>query len=1313
MPPWGVVLNGANESMLAQGSALGDREIPYNYTSFSDREIVIRFLGREMWDLLNQLRNRRRTGRSARMLFEVLGDLWIFSRNPLLQEDLLENPRSLDALLAAMETRLERIWVRADGDTQSRVYRLVDAARRAVQAFASEFRQLHGFREQIIKKLVTLTRRDNLDFSVVARVAQMTDATDWRVACPTLVITPESEAEIGPLVTACMELGLTMIARGGGTGYTGSGVPLYRETVVFNLERLDRIDPVIVRHDVPGVTQPVPTIKVEAGAVTKRVATAAEASGNLFAVDPTSQSASTIGGNIAMNAGGKKAVLWGTTLDNLISWRMVVPDPEQRLHAHWLEVQRLDHNLGKLHDVPSVQFRVSRFLADGETPVGEPKVLTIAAEQFRKPGLGKDVTNKCLADLPGVQKEGCDGLISSAVFLLHPQPKHTHTVCLEFFGTDLGEAVPAIVEIKTYLDQHPQVGCAGLEHLDERYIKAIGYNAKATRRERPKMVLLADLVGEDLTMVGAAAQHVTALAQARGGEGFVAMSREGRAHFWSDRSRTAAIAAHTNAFKINEDVVIPLEQLAAYNQGIERINIEQSIHNKLCMVRETRRFLEDDDFIGRLPGRLSADHELEGDAILTGKQRAAVQLLQRVEHRWQTFLDQLDTEVTVAGLLPLELEEQQQARPGETLIRLLLRRALRISYRVEVERPLKNLFGGDFWEGVRHQLDAIHTKLRTSRLFVALHMHAGDGNVHTNIPVNSNDYAMLQEADRMVERIMDLALSLGGCISGEHGIGLTKFRFLDKGRVADFVDYKQRVDPEGYFNRGKLLPGSGLADAYTPSLRLVQKEALILKESAMEALNNDIRHCLRCGKCKEVCSTHVPRANLLYSPRNKILAAGLVIEAFLYDEQTHRTVARRHCDELLDVADHCTVCHRCVTPCPVDIDFGHVTIRMREILKSRPTSWLSWRRVIKMGKQMALAFLTTSDSRTIRLARRTLIQWGYASQRLGYRIGRKIPGMVEDGTPQATGGSPALRTHVSQLLQKPLPENLSPTTARSLLNLEATDSIPILKGLVESKPDDSKPDEDEVVFYFPGCGCERLFSDISLATLAMLRHVGVQTVLPPGYLCCGFPQAASGDEEVSRRITISNRVLFHRMADALSDMEIKTVLVSCGTCLSQLQIYMFEEIFPGCRLLDIHEYLMEKGVRAPAQDGAEPFLFHDPCHSPMKQYDPIQVASTLMSTPGRLTDRCCGEAGLFALDRPDIAAQVRFRKAMELPASDHNNASPTKLFTSCPSCYQGLARQRQDAPIQPQFMVVELADRVLADGWRQELIQGEVEWVLL
>jgi Fe-S oxidoreductase len=103
---------------------------------------------------------------------------------------------------------------------------------------------------------------------------------------------------------------------------------------------------------------------------------------------------------------------------------------------------------------------------------------------------------------------------------------------------------------------------------------------------------------------------------------------------------------------------------------------------------------------------------------------------------------------------------------------------------------------------------------------------------------------------------------------------------------------------------------------------------------------------------------------------------------------------------------------------------------------------------------------------------------------------------------------------------------------------------------------------------------------VALATQAMLYEIGAQTVLPPGYLCCGYPQTAAGEADQGQRITTDNRVLFHRVANTLNYLDINTVIVSCGTCMDQLEKYHFEQIFPGCRLLDIHEYLLEKGRQA-------------------------------------------------------------------------------------------------------------------------------------
>ena len=93
----------------AAGAAPRLREIPYNYTSFSDREIVIRLLGERAWEVLGMLRSERRTGRSARMLYEVLGDIWAVQRNPYLQDDLLDNPRRRRLLIDALHHRLAEV----------------------------------------------------------------------------------------------------------------------------------------------------------------------------------------------------------------------------------------------------------------------------------------------------------------------------------------------------------------------------------------------------------------------------------------------------------------------------------------------------------------------------------------------------------------------------------------------------------------------------------------------------------------------------------------------------------------------------------------------------------------------------------------------------------------------------------------------------------------------------------------------------------------------------------------------------------------------------------------------------------------------------------------------------------------------------------------------------------------------------------------------------------------------------------------------------------------------------------------------------
>jgi FAD/FMN-containing dehydrogenase/Fe-S oxidoreductase len=1269
------------------------REIPYNYTSFSDREIVIRFLGEEVWGILNVLRAERKTGRSARMLFEVLGDLWVVSRNPYLQDDLLENPKRRKALIEALYHRISAINERSGGN--DKVQKLVSAATKAVEKFADDFKQTAELRKKALAKLTKFTRKDNVQFDGLARVSHVTDATDWRVEYPFVVINPDTEAEISYLVRACIELGLTIIPRGGGTGYTGGAVPLTPLSAVINTEKLDQHTGVQMRT-LPGVSRQVATIECGAGVVTRRAMDAATAAGLEFACDPTSADACCIGGNVAMNAGGKKAVLWGTALDNLASWRMVTPD------ATWLEVERLDHNLGKIHDIETARFKISRYDIDFKNLLSEPEILEIPGPSFRKVGLGKDVTDKFLSGLPGVQKEGCDGLITSATFILHRMPKHVRTIALEFFG-NVSHAVPAIVEIKDYLDatakNDPAVIMAGLEHMDERYVKAVGYATKAARQQRPKMVLLCDIASDDENAVGEVASAVVRMCNARNGEGFIAVSAEARKKFWLDRSRTAAIARHTNAFKINEDVVIPLPRLGEYSDGIERINIELSINNKLRLVDELEAFVS-----GDLPLQPDEDGNADPEGVKS-KQNIALQLLRDVRARWRLLLNTLDEPVSVLG------EMGKPFAQYENVFRAVQSYDLRVSWKRELKRPMADIFAGREYQKILDKLDEIQKAVLKSRVFIALHMHAGDGNVHTNIPVNSDDYGMMQDAHAAVARVMDLARGLNGVISGEHGIGITKMEFLDQATIDTFAKYKAKVDPEGRFNKGKLMAGSGLENAYTPSFGLLEQESIIMEQSAIGEIADDISDCLRCGKCKPVCSTHVPRANLLYSPRNKILGTSLLIEAFLYEEQTRRGISLKHFDEFNDVADHCTVCHRCEKPCPVNIDFGDVSVKMRNFLREQG------KKKFNPGTAAGMMFLNVKDPATIKLLRGTMIQMGYKAINIANSLAKKFGLLKDKKAPPATVGRAEIKAQVVHFINRPMPKKMQSKTSRAMMGLEDDTMIPVIRN-------PQKVNEDsEAVFYFPGCGSERLFSNVGLATQAMLYEVGAVTVLPPGYLCCGYPQTAAGNHDKGQEITADNRVLFHRVANTLNYLDIKTVIVSCGTCMDQLQKYEFEKIFPGCRLLDIHEYLMEKDMRLQGVTGTR-YMYHDPCHTPMKTYKPLEVTNKLMGTEVALNDRCCGESGTFAAARPDIATQVKFRKQEELEKGMAKMGltvgapeQPVKILTSCPSCLQGLSRYGDDTGIEADYIVVEMAKHVLGENWMENYIQkannGGIEKVLL
>jgi Fe-S oxidoreductase len=458
---------------------------------------------------------------------------------------------------------------------------------------------------------------------------------------------------------------------------------------------------------------------------------------------------------------------------------------------------------------------------------------------------------------------------------------------------------------------------------------------------------------------------------------------------------------------------------------------------------------------------------------------------------------------------------------------------------------------------------------------------------------------MLREANAAVARIMALARSLGGVISGEHGIGITKLEYLTADELAPFAAYKAKVDPHGRFNARKLLPGADLSGAYTPSFSLIGHESLILEASRIGQVAASIKDCLRCGKCKPVCATHVPRANLLYSPRNKILATSLLTEALLYEEQTRRGVSFRHFDEFSDVADHCTVCHKCEKPCPVDIDFGDVSIAMRNLLRDE-------------GKQA----VPPGDRRGDGLPERHRPDDDQDRQagddRLGLRGAaaraqrRRAPGThqgadeasaVDDGSDEAQGAG-------DHFINKPMPGGLPKRTSRALLDIEDATVVPIIRNPADRK-------RATPCSTFPGCGSERLFSQVGLATQAMLWHVGRADGAAAGLPLLRL-SANGGRRGGSRqRIITDNRVLFHprrEHAQLPRHQDGDRVVRHLPRPAREVRV---RRDLPGLPPARHPRVPARERRRAFGIEGVR-YMYHDPCHTPMKQRAPLAVVNGLM-----------------------------------------------------------------------------------------------------
>ena len=1181
------------------------REIPFNYTSASDEQIVTFLFGAETWSVLEQLRERRVTGRSARLLLRFMGDMFMLRRNPFLWQQLVDSIRRRRELLTLARRDLD--IVERNARDEALVQQLIETCRGYLATVLRELAAAHRQRQRVRRGLGAVIGNANVSFDPFALVSHATDATDWRLCLPLCVARPEREADVAPLLAAIARLHLHAIPRGAGTGLTGGAVPLAADCVMVNTERLDRIRGVSERELVldGGERRMAAVMEVEAGVVTETAMAEAEKRGLVFATDPTSAWACTVGGNLAENAGGKSAVLWGTAIDNVLSFRLALPSGQT------CRVERVNHPLRKIQPQDELRFAVTS--SDGALDL----TINLRGDEIRKPNLWKDITNKALGGVPGLQKEGTDGVITSAEFILHRAYPESLTACLEFFGESMDEAARVILDIAQKFPNHGEEALQALEHFDEEYVRAIDYRTKAAKDARPKAVLLIDMVAHSKQQLGRGRERLTQLlAPYPDTHVFFARDAAEAARFWSDRKKLGAIAKRTNAFKLNEDIVLPLAALAEFARYLDQFNVVEERENQLACVARARR-------------ALSVAAPSDGE-WLAQKLPAALARCERAE------------------------ADLRAASPDDLRRQRLLRR---------LQRDLAALFAG--YQAVQAEIERGIGEERSRLIVIATHMHAGDGNVHVNIPVFSNDREMMKRATRAADTIMDHAVALGGVVSGEHGIGITKLKHLEQAAVDALAAYRQRVDPAGIMNPRKLADRGVLDYVFTPSFNLLELEAKILQYEQLHNLADRISKCVRCGKCKPSCCVFFPGETLFYHPRNKNLAIGSLIEALLYEAQRFRTTDFESLAYLENVADHCTICHKCLEPCPVKIDTGEVSILEREILVARGTKKTA------LPTRLTLAYLDSTSRTFNAVFRYFVLRMGTAAQRLGSRVARDfaLPALLAERSPLAW-----LRSPVTRPALEPLHRALPVCHQSQALVIEP------------------EAPAERTVCYFPGCGSERLYSDVGKAAIYLLLNTRCRVVLPPPLLCCGFPSGANAKTRMHDRRVLSDTIVFSQIRSMLSHLSFDALAVSCGTCREALHAMGAHEIF-DCPLIDVSELALAHGASPPAQGR---LLYHRPCHDSLDERGPrllAQNGAEVASVP-----HCCSEAGTLALSRPDIAYKMLARKRLALdPLADADQPAP--LVTNCPSCLQGLARQEHPGA-EPVHLAVLLARTHGGDGWR-------------
>ncbi|WP_322801053.1 FAD-binding oxidoreductase [Thermoflexus sp.] len=361
--------------------------------------------------------------------------------------------------------------------------------------------------DEVVARLRGHLRPDQISIHPVERLVYGYDAT-WAEGVPDVVVHAESTADVAEVLRIADELEMPVVPRGGGTGLAGGSVPMVGG-ICLNLARMNRIlevDPV----DGVAVVQP--------GVITYELQKAVEAHGWFYPPDPASLYMSTIGGNVATNAGGPRCLKYGVTRDYVLGMEVVLPGGE---------------------------------------------VLRLGGRVM------KDVSGYDLKHL-FIGSEGTLGVITEVTVRLLPRPPALGALAVAF--DHLESACEAVVAILSS-------GVLPLmaELMDQGVMRAVeAFHPYGLPVEAEALLLLAadgeeEAVRRDLARM---AREV----QAFGGRVVrIATDAESATHLWEPRRQVSPAIARLATHKFSEDITVPRSRIPQMIRHIQQIAQETGV----------------------------------------------------------------------------------------------------------------------------------------------------------------------------------------------------------------------------------------------------------------------------------------------------------------------------------------------------------------------------------------------------------------------------------------------------------------------------------------------------------------------------------------------------------------------------------------------------------------------------------------------------------------------------------------------------------------------------------------------------------------